>query len=76
MVCCTGYCAAEAQFTAYLEVARREAGSQYRSRPTQFILGDFAVFAGTLPDADVVTAKKEAVTRAGISTFIGSDQNP
>ncbi len=40
---------------AYLEVARREAGSRYGSRPTQFILGDFAVIAGTLPDADVVT---------------------
>jgi 2-polyprenyl-3-methyl-5-hydroxy-6-metoxy-1,4-benzoquinol methylase len=40
---------------AYLEVAQREAGSQYGSRPTQFILGDFAVIAGTLPDADVVT---------------------
>jgi 2-polyprenyl-3-methyl-5-hydroxy-6-metoxy-1,4-benzoquinol methylase len=40
---------------AYLEVARREAGSQYGSRPTQFILGDFALIAGTLPEADVVT---------------------
>ncbi len=40
---------------AYLEVARREAGSQYGSRPTQFVLGDFAAIAGTLPDADVVT---------------------
>jgi 2-polyprenyl-3-methyl-5-hydroxy-6-metoxy-1,4-benzoquinol methylase len=40
---------------AYLEVARREAGSHYGSRPTQFILGDFAVIAGTLPDAEVVT---------------------
>ena len=40
---------------ACLEVARREAGSQYGSRPTQFILGDFAVIADTLPDADVVT---------------------
>jgi 2-polyprenyl-3-methyl-5-hydroxy-6-metoxy-1,4-benzoquinol methylase len=40
---------------AYLEVARREAGSQYGSRPTQFILGDFALIADTLPDADVVT---------------------
>jgi 2-polyprenyl-3-methyl-5-hydroxy-6-metoxy-1,4-benzoquinol methylase len=40
---------------AYLEVARSEAGSQYGSRPTQFILGDFAVIASTLPDADVVT---------------------
>jgi 2-polyprenyl-3-methyl-5-hydroxy-6-metoxy-1,4-benzoquinol methylase len=40
---------------AYLEVARREAGSKYGSRPTQFILGDFAAIASTLPDADVVT---------------------
>ena len=40
---------------AYLEVARREVGLQYGSRPTQFILGDFAVIASTLPDADVVT---------------------
>src|SRR5258707_10514453 len=40
---------------AYLEVARREAGSQYGTSPTQFILGDFAVIADTLPHADVVT---------------------
>jgi 2-polyprenyl-3-methyl-5-hydroxy-6-metoxy-1,4-benzoquinol methylase len=41
--------------SAYLEVARREAGSRFGSRPTQFILGDFAAIASTLPDADVVT---------------------
>lgn len=40
---------------AYLEVARREVESQYGSRPTQFILGDFAIIAGDVPDADVVT---------------------
>jgi hypothetical protein len=40
---------------AYLEVARREVESLYGSRPTQFILGDFAMIAGTVPDADVVT---------------------
>jgi 2-polyprenyl-3-methyl-5-hydroxy-6-metoxy-1,4-benzoquinol methylase len=40
---------------AYLEVARREVGSKYGCRPIQFVLGDFAVIAGTLPDADVVT---------------------
>jgi len=40
---------------AYLEVARREVGTRYGPRPTQFILGDFAVIAATLPDADVVT---------------------
>lgn len=40
---------------AYLEVARREVGSRYESRPTKFILGDFALIAATLLDADVVT---------------------
>jgi 2-polyprenyl-3-methyl-5-hydroxy-6-metoxy-1,4-benzoquinol methylase len=40
---------------AYLEVARREVGSQYGTRPTQFIQGDFALIADSLPDADVVT---------------------
>ena len=40
---------------AYLEVARREVGSKYGSRSTQFVLGDFVAIAGTLPDADVVT---------------------
>ena len=40
---------------AYLDVARREVGSRYGSRPTQFILGDFAAIADTLPKADVVT---------------------
>ena len=43
---------------AYLEVARREAGSQYGSSPAQLILGDFAVMADTLPDADVVTLNR------------------
>jgi len=43
---------------AYLEVARREVGPKYGSRPTQFVLGDFAVIAGTLPDADVVTLNR------------------
>jgi 2-polyprenyl-3-methyl-5-hydroxy-6-metoxy-1,4-benzoquinol methylase len=40
---------------AYLEVARHEVGSRYGSRPTQFLLGDFAAIAATLSDADVVT---------------------
>jgi 2-polyprenyl-3-methyl-5-hydroxy-6-metoxy-1,4-benzoquinol methylase len=40
---------------AYLGVARREVGSRYGSRPTQFILGDFAAIANALPKADVVT---------------------
>jgi SAM-dependent methyltransferase len=40
---------------AYLEVARREIGTRYESRPTKFVLGDFVRIAGVLPDADVVT---------------------
>ena len=40
---------------AYLDVARRNLGSSYGSRPTQFIVGDFAQTGTTLPDADVVT---------------------
>ncbi len=40
---------------AYLEVARREVGLKYGARPIQFVGGDFALIAGTLPDADVVT---------------------
>jgi 2-polyprenyl-3-methyl-5-hydroxy-6-metoxy-1,4-benzoquinol methylase len=41
--------------SAYMEVAGREAGLESGSLPAQFVLGDFAVIAGTLPDADVVT---------------------
>lgn len=40
---------------AYLEVARRQVGLRYGSRPAQFILGDFASTAVTLPEADIVT---------------------
>jgi len=39
---------------AYLEVARREVGSRYGSRPTQFVLGDFAAIAPTLADAEAL----------------------
>ena len=40
---------------AYLELARRNVGPRYGSRPAQFILGDFAAIAASLPEADVVT---------------------
>jgi magnesium-protoporphyrin O-methyltransferase len=40
---------------AYLDVARLQITSRYGARPAHFILGDFAVTAATLPDADVVT---------------------
>ena len=41
--------------SSYLEAARGEVEPRYASRRTQFLLGDFSVIAGTLPDADVVT---------------------
>lgn len=40
---------------AYFELARSEVESRYGSRPTQFVVGDFAAMAAKLPDADVVT---------------------
>jgi len=40
---------------AYLDVARRVVRSRYRDGFTQFVLGDFAVVAASLPDADAVT---------------------
>src|SRR5215468_1531651 len=39
---------------AYIEVARQELAPRYGPRPTQFVLGDFVLLAGTLADADVV----------------------
>jgi magnesium-protoporphyrin O-methyltransferase len=40
---------------AYFDVTRSEVESRYGSRPTQFVVGDFAAIASTLADADVVT---------------------
>jgi 16S rRNA G966 N2-methylase RsmD len=39
----------------YLEAARRHLASRDASLPAQFILGDFAITANCLPDADIVT---------------------
>jgi hypothetical protein len=50
---------------AYLEVAQREVGPKYGSRPTQFVPGDFAVVAGTLPDAGVVTSIEYRLHQVG-----------
>ena len=38
----------------YFEVTRSEVESRYGSRPTRFVVGDFAAMAPTLPDADIV----------------------
>lgn len=40
---------------SYIEAAREQIQKRYGPRPTRFVLGDFALLAGTLPDADVVT---------------------
>ncbi len=40
---------------SYLEVARGEIEQRYPSRPGKFLLGDFALIADSLADADVVT---------------------
>ena len=37
---------------AYFDVARSEMESRYGSRPTQFVVGDFARMAPTLSDAE------------------------
>ncbi len=57
---------------AYLEVARPEAGPQYGTRPTQFILGDFAVIAGTVPEADVVTLDRVVCCYPDPEALLGS----
>ena len=43
---------------AYLDVARAEIESRYESRPTRFLLGDFATIADTVTAADVVTLNR------------------
>src|SRR5215471_8762429 len=40
---------------AYLEVARKVVEPRYGAGAARFVLGDFALLAGTLPDSDVVT---------------------
>jgi len=55
---------------ACLEVARREVGAP--SPSTQFVLGDFAVIAGTLPDADVVTLDRVVCCYPDAETLLGA----
>ena len=57
---------------AYLEVARREVGLKFGSRPIQFVLGDFAVIAGTLPDADVVTLNRVVCCYPDAEALVGA----
>jgi hypothetical protein len=57
---------------AYLEVARREVGLKYGSRPTQFVLGDFAAIGGTLPNADVVTLDRVVCCYPDADALLGA----
>jgi 2-polyprenyl-3-methyl-5-hydroxy-6-metoxy-1,4-benzoquinol methylase len=55
---------------AYLEVARHHVGSRYAPRPVQFILGDFAVTAASLPDADIVTLDRVVCCYPDVETLL------
>jgi len=55
-----------------LEVARREVGLKFGSRPIQFIVGDFAAIAGTLPDADVVTLDRVVCCYPDAEALLGA----
>ncbi len=57
---------------AYLEVARQEVGLKYGSRSTQFVLGDFAAIADTLPDADVVTLDRVVCCYPDAEVLLGA----
>ena len=57
---------------SYLEVARREVGLKFGSRPTQFVLGDFALIAGTLPEADVVTLDRVVCCYPDAEALLGA----
>jgi 2-polyprenyl-3-methyl-5-hydroxy-6-metoxy-1,4-benzoquinol methylase len=57
---------------AYWEVARREVGLKFGSRPIQFILGDFAVIADTLLDADVVTLDRVVCCYPDAEALLGA----
>jgi len=56
---------------SFLEIARREVGSRYGSRPAEFILGDFAAIASTLHDADVVTLDRVVCCYPDFEALLG-----
>jgi len=55
---------------AYFDVARSEMESRYGSRPTQFVVGDFARMAPTLSDADVVTLDRVVCCYPGVEDLL------
>ena len=52
---------------AYLELARRNVGSRYGLRPTQFILGNFMATAASLPEPSMMTQRSGS--RAAIARY-------
>ena len=57
---------------AYLELARRNVTPRYGSRPTQFILGNFAATADKLSEADVVTLDRVVCCYPDASALLGA----
>jgi len=57
---------------AFLDVARRNVGSRYGSRPTRFILGDFTTTAGLLPEADIVTLDRVVCCYPDAAALLGA----
>ena len=57
---------------AYLEAARRNVGSRYVSCPAQFILGDFASTAASLPEADIVTLDRVVCCYPNAETLLSA----
>lgn len=57
---------------AYLALARRNVGPCYGSRPVQFIPGNFAVIAASLPGADVVTLDRVVCCYPDASALLGA----
>jgi 2-polyprenyl-3-methyl-5-hydroxy-6-metoxy-1,4-benzoquinol methylase len=55
---------------AYLEAARRHLASHDSSRHAQFILGDFAATAASLPDADIVSLDRVVCCYPDVETLL------
>src|SRR3989449_5435460 len=56
----------------YLEAARRHLASRDASLRAQFILGDFAATAGSLPDADIVTLDRVVCCYPDVEALLGA----
>jgi len=57
--------------SSYLEVARNALRLGFGARPVEFIHGDFAAIADTVPDADVVTLDRVVCCYPEVETLLG-----